>query len=165
MQLPTKTKSDLVTAADVLPHIASARQSNDPVRRAAVAELAFMAAMTLGGLPKRQRRRWTGWIGDEHFWRGRRVILPNGVVAEVYGIQRGQAAVRWTDPLWIEGVRHDVVPVDEMIVYKHPAAVVLGKLKCGCKEKLSQRKQITCRSNGARPVRAGHRARGRPRRT
>lgn len=123
----------------------------------------MMAAMTLGAVPKRQRRRWTGWIRDEHFWRGRRVILPNGVVAEVYGVLRGQAAVCWPDLFWVEGTRRDVVPVDQLTVYKHPAAIVLGKLKRGGKEKFSECKQITSRLNGARPVRAGHRPRGRPR--
>lgn len=98
MPVTTKPKSAFVTTEDLLPHIEGARQSNDPLRRAAAADLAFMAAMTLGALPKRQRRRWTGWIGDEHVWRGRRVILPNGIVAEVYGILRGQAAVFWSDP-------------------------------------------------------------------
>jgi hypothetical protein len=64
------------------------------------------------------------------------VILPNGVVAEVYGIVRGLAAVQWPDPLWIEGVRCAVLPVDRLIVYKNPAARLLGTLKGGCKEKL-----------------------------
>jgi len=163
MEITTKTKSASVTTEDLLPHIESARQSNDPVRRAAVVELAMMAAMTLGALPKRQRRRWTGWIGDKHVWRGRRVILPNGIIAEVYGVLRGQAAVFWSDPFWVEGTRRDVVPVDQLIVYKHPAAIVLGKLKRGCKEQPSERKGAACRANGSRPVRPGHRPRGRPR--
>lgn len=165
MPVTTKTKSASVTTEDLLPHIDGARQSNDLIRRAAMADLAFTAAMTLGALPKRQRRRWTGWIGDEHFWRGRRVILPNGIVAEVYGVLRGQVLVTWPDAHWIEGIRRDVVPVDQLTVYKHPAAVVLGRLKRGCKESFSECKQITCRANGSRPVRPGHRPRGRPRRS
>lgn len=152
-----------MSTEDLLPHIADARKTNDPVRRGLVAELAMMAAMTLGALPKRQRRRWTGWIGDEHFWRGRKVVLPTGQVAEVYGILRGQAAVRWPDPHWIEGVRHDVVSVDQLTVYRNPAAVVMGKLKAGCVEQPSERKRAACRRNGAQPVRPGHRPRGRPR--
>ena len=164
LEVTGKTKSVLVTLNDLLPHIDGARQSPNPCRRGALMELASMAGATLGSTPKGQPRRWTGWIGNEHFWRGRRVILPTGVVAEVYGVQRGQAAVRWPDPYWIEGVRLDVVPVAELTVYRHPAAVVLGKLKGGCKEKFSQCKQSACRLNGAQPVRRGRRPRGRPRR-
>jgi hypothetical protein len=162
-KVTTKSKSDLLTLNDLLPHIDGARQSSDPIRQTAVKELASMAASTLGAMPKREPKRWTGWIGKTHFWRGRRVVLRNGVVAEVFGVVRGLAAISWSDPHWIENVRHDVLPVDELIVYKTPAAVVLGKLKLGRKEEKSLCKQISCRLNGARPVRPGHRPRGRPR--
>jgi hypothetical protein len=159
----TKTKSAFVTFDDILPRIDGAHQSGDPVRQSALGEVASIAAATLGSLPKGKPKRWTGWIGKDHFWRGRRVVLRNGIVAEVFGVLRGQAAVRWADPQWIEGVRRDVVSLDELTIYKHPAAVVLGKLKCGCKERPSERKHRACRSNGARPLRSGHRPRGRPR--
>ena len=158
----SKTKNDLVTFNDLLPQIDGARQSKDPIRQAALRELASMAAAALGRMPKRQPKTWTGWIGDQHCWRGRRVVLGNGVVAEIYGIQGGQAAVRWPDPHWIEGVRYDVVPVDELTIFKHPAAIVLGKLNRGCKEQPSERNHARCQLNGARPVRPGHRPRGRP---
>jgi hypothetical protein len=159
---PRETKSDFVTFEDLLPGIDRARQSDDPSRRAALKEFASMAAATLGQMPKRQPRRWTGWIGRNHFWRGRRVVTPNGVVAEVYGVLRGQAAVRWADPQWIENVRRDVVPADQLVVYRNPAAIVMGMLKAGCVERPSELKKATCRVNGAKPCRAG-RQRGRPR--
>jgi hypothetical protein len=163
LEVTGKTKSVLVTLNDLLPHIDGARQSPNPLRRGALLELALMAGAALGSMPKNQPRRWTGWIGREHFWRGRKVILPTGVVAEVYGVQRGQAAVRWADPHWVEGVRYAVVRVDDLVVYRHPAAIVMGKLKRGCKEQFSECKQSACRLNGALPVRPGRRPRGRPR--
>ncbi len=159
---PGKTESDSGSVEDLLPHIKDAWQSPDPVRRSAAREIISTAAATLGSLPKRRRRRWTGWVQRNHFWRGRKVVLPTGQVAEVYAILRGLAAVQWADPLSIEGMRRHVLPVNQVSVYKSPAARVLGMLKRGCKEKFSQCKQITCRANGVRPVREGRRARGRP---
>lgn len=159
---PGKTKSDSGSVEDLLPHIKAALQSPDPVQQVTARELISTAAMTLGALPKRQRRRWTGWVGRDHFWRGRKIVMPTGQVAEVYGIVRGLAAVQWADPLSIEGVRRHVLPVNQVSVYKNPAARVLGMLKRGCKEKFSQSKIITCRANGGKPCHPGRR-RGRPR--
>jgi hypothetical protein len=163
MEAMTKTKSDSGSVEDLLPHIKDVWQSPDPDRRSEAREIISTAAATLGSLPKGQRRRWTGWIGRDHLWRGQRVILPNGVVAEVYGIVRGLAAVQWPDPLWIEGVRCAVLPVDRLIVYKNPAARLMGKLKSGCVENPSERKAAACRRNGSMPCGPGKR-RGRPRR-
>jgi len=162
MDSDTKTKSAFDPVKDMLHHFDAARRSDDLIRQIAASDLILISAMTLGRLPKRQRRRWSGWVGDTHFWRGRRAILPNGIVVDVYGVLRGQAAVSWADPLWVGGVRRDVVPVDQLTVYKNPAARLMGMLKRGCREKSSPRKLATCRANGRCPVREGNRPRGRP---
>lgn len=162
MNPTTKSKSDFGSVEDLLPDIKAALQSPDPVQQVAARELISTAAATLGALPKRQRRRWTGWIGRDHFWRGRKIVMPTGQVAEVYAILRGLAAVQWADPLSIEGMRRDVLPVDQLTVYKTPAARLMGTLKGGCKEKSSPCKQTTCRANGVKPCHPGRR-RGRPR--
>jgi hypothetical protein len=133
---------------DLLPLIKQARHSNDIILKADVARLSSMAAATLGGLPKSPRRRWTGWGGQVHYWRGRKVILPTGQVAEVIAMVRGKALLEWRDPYWLENVRREVLPVDRLSVYKNPAAVWMGKLKIGCRERPSELKAYTARQNG-----------------
>lgn len=63
------------------------------------------AASVLGSLPKKQRKIWSGWIGQDRCWRGRRVIIPGGKVGRVYGAVRNQVAVQWDDPFALHPVR------------------------------------------------------------
>ncbi len=121
-----------------------------------------IAGFVLGSLPKKQRRQWTGWANGYHLWRGRRVVLPDGRVAEVYGAVRGQVIVRWHDPYSVDPVKVAVVKSGDLAVYKSPAAVALGRAKCGVREHPSSIKAITSRLNGNMPPRPGRRPRGRP---
>lgn len=122
-----------------------------------------IAGFVLGSLPKKPKRVWTGWIQGVHYWRGRRVILPDGSVGSVYGAVRNQVIVRLEDPLSILGFADRVYSVDELRVFKIPAAMELGKGKRGIQESKSERKAAAARINGCAPVRLGNRPRGRPR--
>lgn len=121
------------------------------------------AASVLGSLLKKQKRKWTGWIGDKHFWRGRRVVLPGGQVAEVYGIVRGRLIAKWNDPHSLDPNKAAVFNAHDIQVFRLPAAVALGRCKRGVQERPSALKADTSRINGYAPPRPGSRPRGRPR--
>jgi hypothetical protein len=124
--------------------------------------LASMAAHTLGARPRGRRKRWTGWLSDrEHAWRGRKVVAPGSQVGHVVVALRGQVLVEWDDPFWIEGRRRAVYRADQIRVFKDPAAILLGSMKSGVREKPSARKRESCMHNGRRPCARGKR-RGRP---
>lgn len=108
-------------------------------------------------------RVWTGRLAGRRAWRGQPVVLPDGSLGFVFCIQRGLAAVWRPAPFTVAGREELLLPVEQVSVYRSPAARVLGMLKRGCKEKFSQCKQVTCRANGAKPCHPGRR-RGRPRR-
>jgi hypothetical protein len=157
-----KTESDsLVQIDDLLPLIAQARQIGDPLDLARVRRLSSKAAAALGAMPKGRRKVWTGWLDGTHFWRGRKAVLPGGQVVVVEGILRGEALISWDDPLWLEGVRRQVVRVEQLSVYKTPPAVWLGKLKFGRAERKSAAKAAAAHRNGHCPCAPGKR-RGRP---
>jgi hypothetical protein len=120
------------------------------------------AASVLGSLAKRQPKKWTGWIGQEHFWRGRRVVLPGGQVAEVYGVVRQQVISKWHDPYSVDPLKIAVFGAGDVTVFKLPAAVALGRCKRGTRERPSTAKAATSRLNGHEPPRRGSRPRGRP---
>lgn len=155
------TKSALPTVERLLPLIECVRRTNDPFRASDLNSLSMRAAVTLGSLPKNRPKIWSGWIGDQHYWRGRLAIHSDGQVVEVIGVQRGLALVKWTDPQWLEGERHLVLPVSELNVYKNPAASWLGRLKFGVKERPSAAKAAAAKRNGSKPCRPGKK-RGRP---
>jgi hypothetical protein len=123
-----------------------------------------MAAFVLGRMPKRGRRQWTGWIGKQHAWRWRKVIVPDGRVGQVFGCLRGLVIVRLDAPFTIEGFRDQVFAVSKLRIFKTPAAVALGQAKRGVRERKSERKAAAARKNGCLPPRPGSRPRGRPRR-
>lgn len=120
------------------------------------------AASVLGSLAKMQPKKWTGWIGQDHFWRGRRVVLPDGRVGEIYGIVRQQAAVRWHDPNALNPMQAAIFNTRDLRVYRLPAAIALGSGKRGIRERPSALKAAASRINGCAPARAGSRPRGRP---
>jgi hypothetical protein len=121
------------------------------------------AGFVLGSLPKKQARKWTGWIGQDRFWRGRCVVLPDGRVAEVYGVVRQQVIARWHDPYSVDPIKVAVFKAGDLQVFKLPAAAALGRCKKGVREGLSAQKAETSRINGCAPPRPGSRPRGRPR--
>lgn len=129
-----------------------------------------LAAKVLGHLPKtlfggrrNGLRRWTGFVGSERMWVGRKVVLADGSVGRIKQIQRGVAVVR----VRLDGNEWPValrLPATALRIWKSPSAVLLGGLKRGTKEKPSAKKLAACRQNGKRPAKPGSRKRGRPRR-
>lgn len=124
-----------------------------------------IAAYVLGSLPKRPKRTWTGWIQGVHYWRGRKVIVPDGTVGSVYGCVRSRVIVRVENPHSILGFVDRVYAANDLDVYRHPAAIELGKGKRGVREKKSERKAAAARINGNAPVRPESRPRGRPKKS
>jgi hypothetical protein len=145
----TETKMTIEDLQDML--AASARRQ----RRS-------LAGWVLGSRLKKPQRIWTGWVRGQHYWRGRKVIAPEGTVGAVYGSVRSKVIVRVEDPHSILGFADRVYNADDLGVYKLPAAVELGKGKRGVREKKSERKAAAARINGYAPVRPGSRQRGRP---
>lgn len=123
---------------------------------------ASIAAKALARLPRRQHRKWTGWLHGEHCWRGRQVVLPNGEVTEVYWTSRGRVWLTDAHDLPYRWFLRIARREKDVRLYRNPAAVTLGGLKRGIKEKSSAAKAATARRNGLFPCREGKR-RGRPR--
>ena len=126
------------------------------------------AARELGRRPRSGPKKWTGYVDPKdkrtRLWCGQKIILPDGQVAYVYGSRRGQVA--WTfdsgrligfgiDDEW----RWGVFLVQQIQVWKDPAAVLLGQSKAGVKERPSKRKREACRRNGSQPCKRGRRGR------
>src|SRR5579871_2227401 len=130
------------------------------------------AAKLLGARPKlkrngrrRVKRTWTGFVDGERCWRGRLVILPDGIVAEVHTVCRGDAVVLLRQADGAAVSLPAIVPTKLLRLVKLQAAVVLGQQKLGVKEIKSSRKAAAARENGKQPARPGHRKRGRPRKS
>ena len=122
-------------------------------------------SMAAAALRKTQRRTgaWCGWLGDYHLRKGDKVVLPDGRVGVVYGAARGKIIV-WKARIDPGGWPADVYDAAVIRRFKNPAAAVLGTCKSGVKECPSEIKASSARENGMRPVRAGNRPRGRPKR-
>lgn len=111
------------------------------------------------------RKIWTGYVNGVRCWRGRRVLLPDGVGAEVMVARRGKVLVFADRRASILASRFRAVTAEQLVVCKLPEAVLLGARKLGKKERPSERKTAACRRNGCCPCRPGSRPRGRPRTT
>ena len=72
------------------------RTSNPPTRAAGKtqsalsAELVTAAARELATLPRNQPRKYTGWLHGQHCWRGRLLVMANGMVLPLVWCQRGR---------------------------------------------------------------------------
>lgn len=125
-------------------------------------EMVIHAAAVLGAMKKRTHElRYTGVVDGRRRRFGQLVKMPCGRVVKLLGALRGQAVVYWKDPESIYGDQLVVVHVSDLRVVKNPAAVILGRLKAGARERPSVRKQRAARRNGKMPCRPG-RKRGRP---
>ena len=120
------------------------------------------AAKTLARLPRRQKRKLTGWLHGQRCWRGRLLLLPDGEVAPLLWCNRGRVLLRNYRGMevpdflnWGGRREHDVR------LHKSPEAVLLGSLKRGVRERRSELKASTARANGCSPCRNGKK-RGRP---
>jgi hypothetical protein len=124
------------------------------------------AARRLARLPRRLKRRWSGWIGPIRSYRGMVVRLPSGREVCALGARRGQVPfTSQPDGLLgaLDGLGRDwgVVPAHLVEIVKNPAAVLLGAQKAGKRERPSVAKVNAARLNGLVPCRPGRR-RGRP---
>jgi hypothetical protein len=132
-------------------------QNNQRIRAAGVA---------LSRLPRQPKRKWSGFVNGTRIWRGRKILLPDGVQAYCYGARKGKVVWSLHSDKLIGGFCGEpwewgVLPQQYITLVKHEAAVTLGRLKFGRKERPSEVKKRTARANGRKPCRQG-RKRGRP---
>ena len=121
------------------------------------------AGSALRGIPRNQKRSWTGWLRNRHLRKGDLVTLPHGEVRVVYGAYRGQI-ILWKNAVPLTGgLPADVFPAALVQPFKNPHAVRLGAAKRGVKEAPSEKKRRACRINSRKPPRPGSGPRGRPR--
>jgi len=126
------------------------------------------SASALARLPRKPKRRWTGFIGHQRTYRDQSAFLPTGEPAFIYGVLRGQAIVTLDRGRLLGGyfgggglMRWGVVPANQVKLVLNESARILGLRKRGVKERLSTTKRASCRRNGRMPARRGRR--GRPR--
>lgn len=132
-------------------------------------EVARTAAAALARLPRKNKRRWLGWLTDKiRAYRNMAIELPGGQRAYAFGVRRRQAVYTLEvdgfvgDP-YTAGVTWGVISARLVRVPKNKHAVALGRLKRGVREQKSEAKIRAARANGRAPVRHGRRPRGRPR--
>lgn len=119
------------------------------------------SARALAHLPRRHKR-WTGWLHAQHCWREQLVVLPGGEVAPLIWCSRGRVLLQNVYDLPVsEWLIWGALREHEVTLFKHPAAIALGRAKGGVREKKSEAKARAARINGSRPTRNGRR-RGRP---
>ena len=119
------------------------------------------AASSLAQRPRPWKRKWTGFLHGERLRRRSFVQVPSGEVRVAYVVLRGKVLVFAPEDSERVFDRYDASEVRRI---KHPAAVTLGSLKSGVRERPSAAKATAARRNGCQPCRAGSRPRGRPRR-
>ena len=125
------------------------------------------AARTLAGLLRKKPKEFAGFFRNQPCRFGQMARTPLGeilpIVFAYYGrvfldvdVPKGTPLSEvWPRITWRER---------QLQIVKHPAAVALGRLKRGKKERPSELKKMTARANGAKPCKPGKR-RGRPRKT
>jgi hypothetical protein len=159
-QIAYKAHPELITAHSS-PHTTpvQAQKTHSALQRGQVSQ----AARTLARLPRNQPRRWTGWLHGRHCWRGQLVVLPNGEITKLVWCSRGRVLLSDANDVPYDSWLLRVARREQDVrLYHHPAAQLLGSLKAGTRERPSALKSATARQNGARPTRPGRR-RGRPR--
>lgn len=139
-----------------------ALQPPSETKSAPTQEQVSAAASALAKLPRRPKRKWSGWLGRIHTYRNMRIILPSGEIAFVAGVLRGKCVFTFDEGKLIGGFdgepfRWGVIPAREVQILKNPAAQLLGRKKRGVKERLSSLKAKTARRNGKMPCREGRR--------
>jgi hypothetical protein len=126
------------------------------------------AASHLGRMPRRPKRKWSGWIGEVRSYRNMRVRLADGQIVYVFGTRRGHL-VYTLEPDGPAGdfdsirILWGVVPASTVEIIRNEHAVTLGRLKRGVRERPSEAKARAACENGRKPCREGV-TRGRPRR-
>lgn len=119
------------------------------------------AARQLAQQP-RKRRQVTGWLHGRRLRRLTLVVVPGGQVLPATVVRRRYVYVLLPNAPGQTGLRMERYRAQDVRVYRSPAAVLMGGLKAGVRERRSPRKQAAARVNGSRPCAPGRR-RGRPR--
>lgn len=155
-QFPLLSEGDRVNRL-----VMDSAQHPEKTKSADNGEQVSKAARSLARLTRKKRaRRWTGWLGNIHLWRGAQVTLPTGRIAHVYGAIRGNIIV--LKPPEDESFPPlELYQASQVRLLKNSDAVRLGAQKRGKKERKSTKKLLSCRRNGHQPARPGRR-RGRP---
>lgn len=109
--------------------------------------------------PRHYLPKFVGKINGEKIRRGSAVRLPSGETRYVQAMVGGEIIVR---PHADSAGYFEVFPVAGVVRVKNPAAVLLGGLHRGTRERPSAAKAASARLNGLMPCRPG-RHRGRPR--
>jgi hypothetical protein len=166
-QQPVHPEPDQVKSPPIEPvqQVQKTKNAADP------AEISS-AARALAGIPRRAKKKWTGWIGRTHCWRDQPIILPSGEAAYIYGVLRGRVIATLDRGRLLGGffgdggpMRWTVLPAEQIRLYRNPSAQILGKQKRGKRECPSELKAQTARANGSLPPRPGNRPRGRPKKS
>lgn len=121
------------------------------------------AAVALARRERGTRKKWTGFLSGERFWRGRRVVMPNGEDGAAYFVNRGRVLVVTDEICPVSGRSVFAFKAHQLRPFKLPEAVLLGSRKAGRRERPSAKKTEACRLNAVAPPRPGSRPRGRPR--
>lgn len=119
------------------------------------------AAALLAMRPRPHKRKWTGILHGERLRRRTPINVPGGEVLPAFAVQRGKVFVIAPEDSDRILDRYDA---SEVCRVKNPAAVLMGGLKCGVRERPSKRKVEASRRNASLPPKPGSRPRGRPRR-
>ena len=119
------------------------------------------AAKLIASRSRPRRRKPTGLYKGERTRRYSEFRVPSGEVLQAFAIRRGVVYLFAPEG---SGRFIDLYKVSDVERVKNPAAVLLGQLKLGKKERQSAAKAAAAKKNGIRPVRPGRRPRGRARR-
>lgn len=125
-----------------------------------------LAAKSLASLPRRPKRRWSGWINDRVRCYRTMPVQLSGERVYVFGARRGLLVYVTGTGMCVgdpdeAGRSWGVVPVKAVEVVRNPHAVLLGQMKAGIIERRSALKAASARANGRLPPGPGRR-RGRP---
>jgi hypothetical protein len=143
----TRSSSDVMAAP---PNSENAKPTHEQISA---------AASLLAMRPRPRKRKWTGVLHGERVRRRTPLEVPSGAVLAAFAIQRGKVFVFAPEG---SGRLLDRYDASEVRRVKNPAAVLMGSLKHGVRERQSSRKQASARRNGVQPCRPGKK-RGRPR--
>jgi hypothetical protein len=137
----------------------------EKIESAVTPELISAAARELARIPRRPGKVWSGCVDGKRYWRGYPIQRPDGEIRRLFCVNRGRVVLIASD----EDIEHfslqrffDLFWKSKDVRFlKNQAAALLGKMKCGVREKPSAAKQEAARRNGTMPCRPGKR-RGRP---
>jgi len=137
-------------------------QPREKTQSAITSDEASEAGRVLAKLPRKQYRKWTGWLHRRHHWRGKLVVLPDNSTAPIIWCSRGRVLLQNIHDFSVsDWLRWGALRKSDVKLWKNPAAVRLGAFKRGTREKPSHRKATASRKNGGMPPRPGSRPRGR----